>query len=106
MDAGLTGKVKKAEREATYPAPEDAHKHTVAELSSAAHEAQENVDRLNHQLQALQQQRQDVKERVAQLQQKADHIEQIVTEAEPRTRWVLRRLPQRVAAAPTCSFGC
>lgn len=79
--------MRKAEREVAYPAAEDAHKQQVAALGAAAREAHENVDSLNCQLQELQQQRQDIKAQVAALQQKADHIEQIVTEAEPRTRW-------------------
>ncbi|KAL4857281.1 hypothetical protein ACK3TF_002572 [Chlorella vulgaris] len=82
----LTNRVRKAGRDATYPAPEDAHQQQVQELNAAALEARENVDSLNSQLHALHQQREGIKGQVAQLQQKADHIEQIVTEAEPRTR--------------------
>lgn len=78
--------MRRAEREAAYPREEDAHTASVAALAEASAEAQENVERLNAQLQALQEQRADVKAKVVALQQKADHIEQIVTEAEPRTR--------------------
>jgi hypothetical protein len=88
--AELTGRVHKAERGATYPEAEGAYEARVAELAGASHAAQENVDALNTQLQALQQQREGVKAQVAALQQKADHIEEIVTEAEPRTRCVVK----------------
>lgn len=84
----LTGRVRSAEREAAYPHEEGAHEAQVAALSTASAEAHENVDALNRQLQALQAQRADLKAQVTALQRKADHIEQIVTNAEPRTRWV------------------
>lgn len=86
--AELTGQVRSAEREAAYPREEGAHEAQVASLAAASAEAHENVDALNRQLQALQAQRADIKAQVAALQRKADHIEQIVTDAEPRTRWV------------------
>ena len=76
------------EQEAAYPREEGAHAAQVAALAGASAQAQENVDGLNRQLQALQAQRADLKAQVASLQRKADHIEQIVTDAEPRTRWV------------------
>lgn len=74
------------EAQAAYPREEGAHVAQAAALAGARAEAQENVEGLNAQLQALQAQRTDVKARVAALQAKADHIEQIVTDAEPRTR--------------------
>ncbi|PRW57531.1 kinetochore Spc24-like [Chlorella sorokiniana] len=82
----LTGRVRSVEREAAYPHKEGAHAAQVAALSTASAVAHENVDALNRQLQALQAQRTDIKTQVAALQRKADHIEQIVTDAEPRTR--------------------
>ncbi len=85
----LTGRVRSAEQDAAYPREEGAHAAQVAALSAASAEAHENVDALNRQLQTLQAQRADIKAQVAALQRKADHIEQIVTDAEPRTRWVL-----------------
>lgn len=105
--AELTGRVHKIEKEAAYPAPEDAHEQQVAQLSAATQEAQENVASLNGQLQALQQQRQDVKAKVVKLQQTADHIEQIVTEAEPRTRCAMRngRNPPVHTCTPSCGSG-
>ena len=86
--------MRKAERGATYPEAEGAYDARVAELAGASHAAQENVDALNTQLQALQQQREGVKAQVAALQQKADRIEEIVTQAEPRTRWAVAVGPQ------------
>ena len=80
--------MQKAEREATYPADEAAHAAAVEELAGASAAAQENVDGLNVQLRELAAQREDVKAKVAALQRKAEHIEEIVTEAEPRTRCV------------------
>ena len=80
--------MRSVERDAAYPHEEGAHEAQVAALSTASAEAHENVDALNRQLQVLQAQRADLKAQVAALQRKADHIEQIVTYAEPRTRWV------------------
>lgn len=82
----LTGRVQRAEAEATYPAEEGAHEAAVAAAAGASREAQENVNALNSQLQALQQQRQGIRSQVAALQRKAEHIEQLVVDAEPRTR--------------------
>lgn len=78
--------MQRAEAEATYPAEEGAHEAAVAAAAGASREAQENVNALNSQLQALQQQRQGIRSQVAALQRKAEHIEQLVVDAEPRTR--------------------
>lgn len=87
--AALTGKVQLAERDAAYPAEEGAHGTAVAALQEASAAAQENVDSMNRQLQHLQAQRADIKERVAELRRRAEHIEEMVTQEEPHTRWVL-----------------
>ncbi|KAL4452276.1 hypothetical protein ABPG75_007938 [Micractinium tetrahymenae] len=82
----LTSKVRHAEQAAAYPREEDAHAEQVVALETARAEAQENVDGMNQRLQELQAQRTQLKGQVAALQAKADHIEEIVTQAEPHTR--------------------
>lgn len=82
----LTGRVRHAEEAAAYPREEGAHAAQVAAMASTREEAQENVDSMNRQLQDLQAQRAQLKGQVAALQAKADHIEEIITQAEPHTR--------------------
>ncbi|GAB4819058.1 hypothetical protein N2152v2_006104 [Parachlorella kessleri] len=82
----LSERVQEAHVQATYPDEEGAHAARVGNLTLATEEAKENVNRLNEELRYLQQQREVLKEKVGELRQRSDQLEQLVNDTEPRTR--------------------
>ena len=60
----------------------------VAGLRADAGAAASDVQQLTAQLDSLRQQREALHHQFQALRAKSQHIEEIVTQAEPRTRWV------------------
>jgi kinetochore protein Spc24 len=93
--AELTKSVRESEIAATYPEAEGAHSQRVAALASASVCARQGVESLTRQLGELQQRQEELKEKIRALRKKSEHIEQIVSDAEPRTRCVQPAAPGR-----------
>lgn len=74
--------------QAAYPNPEGSHEARVSELEGANAEAQAVTVALTGELRELEQQREKLKERFAELHHRSEDVDRMVTEAEPQTRQV------------------
>jgi kinetochore protein Spc24 len=75
-----------AEKRATYPAPEDAHRQRVEALQTATQQAHQGVDGLNAQLRQLETARAEVKAELEALQEKEKYLEELIDKVEPAIR--------------------
>jgi hypothetical protein len=80
--------VRHTEVAAAYPRQEGLHTERVREVLASTQAAKENIDRMNNELSELHQQRELVQESLRGLKSKREHMEKMITQAEPRTRYI------------------